>query len=185
MRLLGTVWLLNMVVLGGLLYYVYVGPVFAVDHLAGQPNVETLNSSPPQFGVLVSLGGLLGLGLVMVVGLHMSHQIAGPLAQTKSKLRQIARGDLSAKLQFREGDYLADLPEHFNEMVGSLRDRAQREIETLQAVEAILEEASPARARLRELREEKERLLAETPASPSPEEPMASERSGPVAALDS
>lgn len=185
MRLLATVWLLNMVVLGGLLYYVYVGPVFSVDHLAGQRNVAIINSSPPQFGVLVTLGGVLGLGLVIIVGLHMSHQIAGPLAQTKSKLRQIARGELSARLQFREGDYLADLPDYFNEVVDSLREREQHEIETLRTIEASLDEASPARGRLRELLEEKQARFTETATSSLHDELAGSNDSDPMPALDS
>ena len=71
-RLLGAVWLCNMVVLGGLIYYLYAGPVFRVDHLAAQPDIQPLAVQPPlQFFVLVTVGALLGLALVTSVGLHM------------------------------------------------------------------------------------------------------------------
>ena len=82
-RILGAVWLCNMVVLGGLIYYLYAGPIFRVDHL--EPDIQMLPSWPQQFFFLVTLGALLGLALVTIVGLHMSHQIAGPLVQLKGK----------------------------------------------------------------------------------------------------
>ncbi len=63
-RLLGAVWLCSMVVLGGLIYYLYAVFVFRVDHVAGQSDVQPLVVQPPlQFFVLVTVGALLGLRL--------------------------------------------------------------------------------------------------------------------------
>ena len=167
-RLLGAVWLFNTVLLGGLIYYLYAGPVFRFDHLAGQPDIQPWPSLPPQFFVLVTLGALLGLALVTSVGLHMSHRIAGPLVQVKARLRQVGQGDMNFEMRFRRGDYLVDLPDYFNEMVQSLKERSRSEIETLKAIEAALDEASPGRERLHEFLEEKGALLTgSTPAAPS------------------
>ena len=167
-RILGAAWLCNMVVLGGLIYYLYAGPVFRFDHLAGQPELQPLVVQPPlQFFVLVTVGAVLGLALVISVGLHMSHQITGPLVQLKARLRQVGQGDMNFEMRFRDGDYLADLPDCFNEMMQSLKERSRSEIETLKAIEAALDEASPGRERLHELLEEKEALLAgSTPPAP-------------------
>ena len=170
-RLLGAVWLCNMVVLGGLIYYLYAVFVFRVDPVAGQPDMQPLVVQPPlHFFVLVTVGALLGLALVISVGLHMSHQIAGPLVQLKTRLRQVAQGDMNFDMRFRHGDYLADLPYCFNEMMQSLKERSRSEIETLKAIEAALDEPSPGRERLYEFLEEKEALLTgSTPAAPSDE----------------
>jgi len=183
-RFLGAVWLFNTVVLAGLIYYLYAGPAFRVDQ-PGQPDVQLLPYSVPLFFVLVSLGALAGLALVISVGLHMSHQIAGPLAQLKARLRQVAQGDMNFEMRFRRGDYLDDLPDYFNEMVQSLKERSRSEFETLKAIEAALDETSPGRERLHEFLEEKETLLTETtPAAPL-DTPDASKSSDPLAALES
>ena len=163
-RILGAVWLCNLVVLGGLIYYLYAVFVFRVDHLAGQPDIQPLLVQPPlPMFVLVTVGALLGLALVTSVGLHMSHQIAGPLVQLKARLRQVGQGDMNFEMRFRERDYLADVPDYFNEMTKSLKERSRSEIETLKAIEAALDEASPGRERLHELIEEKEALLTGSP----------------------
>jgi len=185
-RLLGAVWLCNMVVLGGLIYYLYAVFVFRVDHLAGQPDIQPwVVQPPPQFFVLSTLGALLGLALVTSVGLHMSHRIAGPLVQLKARLRQVGQGDMNFEMRFRHGDYLADLPDYFNEMMQSLKERSRSEIETLKAIEAALDEVSPGRERLHEFLEEKEALLTGSTCAAPLDTPEPSKRSDLLAAPES
>ena len=127
-RFIGTMWIVNMVVVGGLLFYV-------------QP-------PHPQLGPLLTVGAVFGLALTVIVSHHMSHQIAGPIAQVKAALGDVAQGNLDVELRFRNYDYLSDLPDHFNDMVRAWRKRARDDVQRLRAIEAGMDDSPAARERL-------------------------------------
>lgn len=160
-RLLLAIWIVNLVLVFGILNFVYKGPLLRMDHLVNEVNLEILPSEPPKMMATVGFVAVLGLVLMGAVGAHLSNQIAGPLYRIKSSLERIREGDLDFKIGFRKGDYLSDFPGHFNDMLRSLREQSAREVETLKSVEANLYEGSQARIQLQELREEKQRRLGD------------------------
>ena len=157
-RLLVAVWIFNTAVLGWFMYYLYAGPVFDFAHLS-EPDIQILPGSPPQFSNLLILAAALGLGLVVAVGLHLSHQIAGPIYRLKQSMIRVSAGELDFTIRFRKGDYLNDIPDIFNEMLASLKNRTARDVEVLKAIEATLPDDAEARNRLKSLREDKESEL--------------------------
>lgn len=61
---------------------------------------------------------LVGLGLlcaITFIGIIVSHKIAGPLYRFVTYLHVEKDNPNPAPLRFRQGDFFADLPEHFNE----------------------------------------------------------------------
>jgi methyl-accepting chemotaxis protein len=160
-RLLLAIWIVNLVLVSGILNFVYKGPLLRMDHLVNEVNLEIIPAEPPKLLATVGIAAVLGLALMGAVGVHLSHQIAGPLYRIKSSLKRISEGDLNFKIGFRKGDYLTEFPAYFNDMLRSLREQNAREVETLKSVEANLDEGSQVRVQLQQLREEKERRLGD------------------------
>ena len=55
--------------------------------------------------------------LILFVGFLSSHHIAGPIYQLEKKVSDIAAGDLSIRIRFREKDELHDLARGINEVL--------------------------------------------------------------------
>ena len=52
--------------------------------------------------------------------IYVSHRIGGPLVQFRRAIKRLARGDLTAKIRLRQGDYLTTEADAFNELRDSL-----------------------------------------------------------------
>jgi len=85
--------------------------------------------------MLLSIAGALAamVFLIGVMGIYLTHKIAGPIYKMKMLLRQVANGKLSFKGKLRKGDELQDLFETFALMVEALRERQAREVQELEA----------------------------------------------------
>ena len=86
----------------------------------------------------VMLGSVVGgLSLLVVliglVGIYITHKIAGPIYKMKTLLRQVGEGKLNFRGGLRKGDELQHFFEAFQLMADSLRERQRNEIETLEA----------------------------------------------------
>ncbi len=86
----------------------------------------------------VMLGSVVGgLSLLVVliglIGIYITHKIAGPIYKMKTLLRQVGDGRLNFRGGLRKGDELQHFFEAFQQMVDSLKDRQAKEIETLEA----------------------------------------------------
>jgi methyl-accepting chemotaxis protein len=71
------------------------------------------------FRILISM--LLISPLVAVIGIFLSHKIAGPIYRMEKYLQAVSLGDFSSKLILRQGDELITLAESINSLVGSLK----------------------------------------------------------------
>ena len=76
---------------------------------------------------------------VGVMGILVTHKVAGPIFKMKRQLNQVADGRLEIPGKLRRGDELVDFFNAFHRMVVGLRERQQREIELLEACIAKLE----------------------------------------------
>jgi nitrogen fixation/metabolism regulation signal transduction histidine kinase len=79
---------------------------------------------------------VVGVGLI---GIVVTHKIAGPVFKMKRHLREVADGRLIVPSALRKGDELVDFFETFDRMVKSLRARQEREIALLDAAIARAE----------------------------------------------
>ena len=68
---------------------------------------------------------LLALGIV-VIGLLMSHKLAGPLWKVEKTARMVAEGNLSCNLTLRDNDEVQEFARQVNGMVKGLRQKVCR-----------------------------------------------------------
>ena len=79
--------------------------------------------------------------LIGVLGIYITHKVAGPIYKMKMLLRQVGDGKLTFHGRLRKGDELQDFFEAFATMVEKLSARQRRECELL---EAAIEKAKAA-----------------------------------------
>ena len=83
--------------------------------------------------VLISL-------VTIFVTLFVSHKIAGPMFRFEKDLKEIAEGNLTQKIIFRDNDQMVELAAAFNHMVGGLHKKiyaVQSEVENI--IESVSE----------------------------------------------
>jgi sensor histidine kinase YesM len=73
-----------------------------------------------------------------VLGIFITHKVAGPIYKMKLLLRQVADGRLKVQARLRKGDELQDFFDVFAHMVDSLRERQMKEVEEIDvAIETV------------------------------------------------
>jgi hypothetical protein len=144
-------------------------PVFARQFLLRRLSAAVLRGSaparsPPDVSpalLLFSIASVAAFGFVafLLIAVYTSNQIAGPLYRTKQGLDRVGRGEYSFHLQFREGDFLRDVPVAFNNMLDSLRHQAETDLEELREIEAADADSSGWKALVRRQIERREAQL--------------------------
>jgi nitrogen fixation/metabolism regulation signal transduction histidine kinase len=89
-----------------------------------------------QRAMLYSVVGGLSLLCILIglVGIYITHKIAGPVFKMKSLLRQVGQGKLNfPRGGLRKGDELQHFFDVFLKMADDLKARQQREVEQLDA----------------------------------------------------
>jgi methyl-accepting chemotaxis protein len=66
---------------------------------------------------------ILGTVVVLFLGLHYSHRIAGPLFNLKRVLERVGNGDLTTGMHIRTHDEFHDIEAAVNQMMEALRRR--------------------------------------------------------------
>lgn len=158
-RTLLAVWIAHSVFFTLVLYLFYQGHLRRFYDLVPRPGLLPLVSPGTFF--LLSIGYVVAFGfaVLLVVAIYMSNQIAGPLYRTKMGLDRVAHGDWSFHLQFRQGDFLRDVPVAFNNMLDSLRHQAEMDVEELRAIEALDDDPAEWKRLVRKQLERKEAQL--------------------------
>jgi methyl-accepting chemotaxis protein len=100
---------------------------------------------------LSTIGSLVLLVGVFAVTIFETHRTAGAAIGITRRLRQVAEGNLDARLALRRGDSLRDLEEPFNDMVSALRDRAVSQADELDRLAAQIGGDSSVGNQLRDL----------------------------------
>lgn len=99
------------------------------------------------------VGGLSLLVLVMgIMGIFVTHKIAGPIYKMKLLLGQVGAGKLNFRGGLRKGDELQDFFDAFQVMVDKLKARQTGEIERLDAALAAAKADGVSDASLEKLR---------------------------------
>ncbi|MDP2913017.1 MAG: methyl-accepting chemotaxis protein [Candidatus Omnitrophota bacterium] len=89
--------------------------------------VNTVN-----FRILITM--LLITPLVALIGILLSHKIAGPIYRIEQVLGSMASGDLTAHIVLRKGDELTGLADHINTLTDSIKSAVRIEKERLNAI---------------------------------------------------
>ncbi|MCU0305051.1 MAG: hypothetical protein MUC56_13450 [Thermoanaerobaculales bacterium] len=120
------------------------------------PQLEpVLARQDARFAALMAAASCALVVAVAIATIVHTHRTVGAVYAVRQRLDRVREGDLNIALRLRRHDHLADLEQPFNRMVGSLRDRSQREAELLDDLANRLSGEAPAprevSAALREL----------------------------------
>ena len=83
------------------------------------------------FSNLVLTLGVL-LPMMLLVGILITHRIAGPIYRFERHFESIARGDDPGLCRIREGDELHELCQRINEAVATLKEQQEEEVPVLE-----------------------------------------------------
>ena len=101
-----------------------VGTVLVLT-MASEVNQRLANQFQQSVGNSVLTAGIIVGVLALIVALVLSMQILAPLRKLTAAARQIARGDLSQRVQVRGTDEVGALAETFNGMAESLQNQQE------------------------------------------------------------
>ena len=108
-----TVYYKSMILLGGKLANVYPqGRLVAI--------VKSVN-------IQIMLSLLLITPLVVIIGLFLSHRMAGPVYRMEKTLTAMGNGDISARITLRKRDEFKSLADRINFVVDSMRSKVVAE----------------------------------------------------------
>lgn len=161
-RLIGTlmaIWLANSLFFTIVLYFFYEGHLRHFYELVPRPGMLPLLSLGSLFGLAVGFVVTFGFVILGIIAVYMSNQIAGPLWRTKSCLERVGRGEWNFTLQFRQGDFLRDVPGVFNTMLDGLKQQVEADLEDLRAFEAAAQDPVELKRLFSRQRERKEAQL--------------------------
>ena len=158
-RTLLAIWLAHSVFFTLVLYFFYEGHLRRFYDLVPRPGLLPLVPASTLFALSIGFVFAFGFVVLLLVAVYMSNQIAGPLYRTKKGLDRVGRGEWSFHLQFRQGDFLRDVPAAFNNMLDSLRHQVEMDVEELRAIEELDEDSAEWKRLVRKLRERKEAQL--------------------------
>jgi len=158
-RTLLAIWLAHSVFFTLVLYFFYEGHLRQFYDLVPRPGLLPLVPASTLFALSIGFVFVFGFVVLLLVAVYMSNQIAGPLYRTKKGLDRVGRGEWSFHLQFRQGDFLRDVPAAFNNMLDSLRHQVEMDVEELRAIEELDEDSAEWKRLVRKLRERKEAQL--------------------------
>lgn len=73
--------------------------------------------------ILSSLVAIIAAGAVtIIVTLFISHRVAGPIYRLEHDIAEVAKGNLSIRINVRKNDELKDLVKFLNQMLDSVRN---------------------------------------------------------------
>lgn len=83
--------------------------------------------------IIKNASALLGIHLIVfifivaIVSIFISHKLAGPIFRLEKVSEAVAQGDLTVKVNLRQGDELFETAEYINRMIDSLRIKAEQD----------------------------------------------------------
>jgi methyl-accepting chemotaxis protein len=108
------------------------------DKAIADEQASLLHHQQLMIGSLV--GGLaLMVILIGMLGIYITHKIAGPVFKMTRLLKQVGDGNLHVDARLRKGDELRDFFETFTRMVGGLRAIEERQLAEIDGALAALD----------------------------------------------
>ncbi|MGO9839505.1 MAG: hypothetical protein ACLP1X_35440 [Polyangiaceae bacterium] len=113
----------------------------AHDKVIADQQASLIHRQQRMIGSLV--GGLaLMVVLIGMLGIYITHKVAGPVYKMTRLLKQVGDGNLHVDARLRKGDELRDFFETFTRMVGGLREIEKRQLAEIEGALAALERGS-------------------------------------------
>ena len=79
--------------------------------------------------------------MVALIGVYVTHSIAGPMYAIVREFRKVEQGDWSGNMRQRKNDDLRYLVRNYNAMMGALRNQGNYEYEELQKLKSLIEKS--------------------------------------------
>ena len=89
-----------------------------------------------QFAIAVPLAIVAVSCLLLILGIYVSHRIAGPMYRITKNLNMIGVENQIDTIQIRKRDQLKEMADAFNHMVHTLKDRMYQDIRLIDHVRA-------------------------------------------------
>lgn len=100
------------------------------------------------------------VGFNFLLGVWLSHKIAGPLVRVRQVAAEVARGNLDVEAAARKGDFLQSHLQDVDRMIGTLRRLIYRDRDYAEQANDLLTECQKSLAKAKGLSEES-RVIAE------------------------
>lgn len=82
-----------------------------------------LDNLAAEMNLMMLIGTLILVGLFLMIGVIVSHKIAGPLVRMQSEFTRMKESDKIHPIVFRQGDYFQDITVPFNEMAQKWKEK--------------------------------------------------------------
>ena len=127
-----------------LLYQVICWLLFGIGRLVALHYYDVLPNAFAHF-FIVALATLALVAFFFIRdAIHYMHRIVGPIVRFRKAIQAIKDGQDVELMRLREGDYLQELKDEFNEMLAVLEQRGAVRIQTAEeAAKAASEHAAP------------------------------------------
>ncbi len=102
--------------------YVTLWAVLRTFELLSDPTTVSLFTT---IGLTVTLELLIVAPFVVLVGILLTHRVAGPLVRVKAALEQMTQGNYQVDIRLRKGDLIGEVADHVNRLAASLRQRVR------------------------------------------------------------
>lgn len=111
-----------------------------LQHITDSPLAsDALHANNQAFLFQILLVVALAACVQIFFGIYTSHKLAGPVLKMTTYLDRATSGDFSGRIQFRDGDQLADLAAKMNHLFGRLAAEGNQRRSELSAIERTLE----------------------------------------------
>lgn len=132
----------GLVLLGSVIYPKTIYDLFE-KIIALQPELAQryIESRQSLLNVLFLIEGAF-LGLAFLIGIFISHRIAGPMYKMQNYLKNYRTGEIDYPLNFRDGDNFQEVADELNHTIDHLKNRTEDEIDYLEEVCAYMDNIS-------------------------------------------
>ena len=93
-----------------------------------------INSIQNQFLINIPIAIVAVSGLLLILGIYVSHRIAGPMYRMTKNLNLIGVDNQMDTIQIRKRDQLKEMADAFNHMVHALKDRMYQDMRLIDHV---------------------------------------------------
>ncbi|MDX9701500.1 MAG: hypothetical protein RBU23_00500 [Candidatus Auribacterota bacterium] len=113
-----------------------------ITYFVGSAEAEQISLSDISRGMYYFIIGGVAFSSVVfaLIGIFVSHKIAGPLYRLKRYMTIVRNGRYSHEIRFRKDDQLHDMADIFNQMVMSLEIRKEIDLLYVERMEKLINE---------------------------------------------
>ena len=122
LRLLVLAMFVPTVFVGACLYYLILN-ILAEEIVFPDAIASLLFPAIQRINLIVLIGLPILFVLIFILGLFLSHRIAGPVFRLEKELDEIAKGRFDKRITFRKKDELRGVEEKINKLLDKVQER--------------------------------------------------------------